>query len=186
MKTAILCILWGALAAAPGGSTAPRASFGSATPRPAARHDAATLLQAPDGTTISWDDLLRRYAGKVIYLDLWASWCGPCRHQASYFEALRTEFAKDSVVFLSVSIDADPQDWKDALGELGGTANAATFLLLDGHHSSLNAILHIKGVPRYALLDRSGRFVNKDAPFPSTQDAEASIRALVQNGDSKP
>jgi thiol-disulfide isomerase/thioredoxin len=145
-----------------------------------------STLQSPDGTRISWEDLLHRYTGKVIYLDLWASWCGPCRNQAPYYEALRAKFAQDSVVFLSISIDSDPQDWKDALGEQGTTPNHASFLLLDGHHSSLNSILHIDGVPRYALLDRSGRFVEKDAPFPSTPEAEAHLRALVHNGGNTP
>ena len=153
-------------------------------PRPAARA-AGTQLQTPDGSQVSLDDVLHRYAGKVIYLDVWASWCGPCRHQAPYLESLRTAFAKDSVVFLSISIDADPLDWKQAMTELGTAGSGTDFLLLDGHHSTLNNILHIKGVPRYALLDRNGRFVDKDAPFPSTDEAEARIRTLLRSGDSK-
>jgi thiol-disulfide isomerase/thioredoxin len=142
--------------------------------------DPGTTLQAPDGTKISWDDLVHRYAGKVIYLDIWASWCGPCRHEAPYFDALRTEFGKDSVVFLSVSIDADPQDWQGALNDLKQTGNPGNFLLLDGHHSSLNNNLHIKGVPRYALLDGKGNFVDKDAPFPSSGQVEGRIRTLLR------
>lgn len=136
-----------------------------------------STLQTREGTTISWDDLLHRYSGKVIYLDLWASWCGPCRHEAPYYDALRAKFAKDSVVFLSVSIDSDPADWKGAMND--GPRNPDSYLLLDGHNSSLNAILHIKGVPRYALLDRKGNFVDKDAPFPSTSEIEGRIRALM-------
>lgn len=178
MKTILCCLLLGAAPLARTPQTEPAATTGSATVAHAPRAS-ATTLQSPDGTRISWEDLLHRYTGKVIYLDLWASWCGPCRNQAPYYEALRAKFTQDSVVFLSISIDSDPQDWKDALGELGGAPNSATYLLLDGHHSSLNATLRIEGVPRYAILDRGGRFVEKDAPFPSTPEAEAHLRAVV-------
>ncbi|WP_134000061.1 TlpA family protein disulfide reductase [Dinghuibacter silviterrae] len=162
------------LIAATLGAAAPGAGVRSAVVPPAS----GTTLQSPDGTQISWDDLLHRYAGKVVYLDIWASWCGPCRHETPFYEALRAKFAKDPVVFLSISIDSDPEDWKGALGD--GQPNPDSFLLLDGHHSSLNAVLHINGVPRYALLDRSGRFVDKDAPFPSTDEIEGRIRKLVE------
>jgi thiol-disulfide isomerase/thioredoxin len=148
----------------------------AASPR---RHASATLLQSPSGVTTSWEDILHHYAGKVIYLDLWASWCGPCRHQEPFLEALRTEFKSDSIVFLSVSIDADPRDWQEALSEMGGH-DEATFLLLDGKHSELNSTLHIHGVPRFALLDRNGKFVDKDAPFPSNPEIEGRIRALLK------
>lgn len=172
MKTILLLTLI-ALAAPPRPGAKP------AAPEAAHTRVAVTQLQAPDGSQTTLDDVLHRYAGKVIYLDVWASWCGPCRHQAPYLESLRTAFAKDSVVFLSISIDADPADWKQAMTEIGAAGQGTDYLLIDGHHSSLNSILHITGVPRYALLDRSGRFVDKDAPFPSTDDAADHIKALL-------
>ena len=138
-----------------------------------------SILQTPGGQKIAWEDLLQRYHGKAVYLDLWASWCGPCREQTPYYESLREQFAKDSVVFLSISIDADPQDWQDALQALGLAGDVNAFLLLDGHHSSLNEILHIKGVPRYVLLDKNGKMTDKDAPFPSDPRIADRIRALL-------
>ena len=134
-----------------------------------------TILQSPDGHQIAWEDLLQQYRGKVVCLDIWASWCGPCREQSPYLETLKEAFAEDSVVFVSVSIDADPQDWKGALEK--GDPN--TFLLIDGHHSALNNALHIKGVPRYVLFDKAGKMINKDAPFPSDPQLAANIRALL-------
>ncbi|HTJ14707.1 MAG TPA: TlpA disulfide reductase family protein [Dinghuibacter sp.] len=185
MKT-ILLLSFIAITAAPRGAHLPVARVEASAAAPAgsaipAAAPAGTQLQAPDGSQTTLDDVLHRYAGKVIYLDVWASWCGPCRHQAPFLESLRTAFAKDSVVFLSISIDADPADWKQAMSELGATGSGTDFLLIDGHHSSLNNILHIKGVPRYALLDRSGHFVDKDAPFPSTDEAADHIKTLLQS-----
>jgi thiol-disulfide isomerase/thioredoxin len=154
------------------------ASVGKYTPLRS--HSSATsILQSPDGQQIVLEDLLHRYAGKVIYMDLWASWCGPCREQSPHYESLKEAFVKDSVVFLSISIDADPQDWKDALQSLGLTNDPHTFLLLDGHHSSLNNTLHITGVPRYVLFDKAGKMTDKDASFPSDPSTTAKIRALL-------
>jgi thiol-disulfide isomerase/thioredoxin len=162
------CPLFGARPAWPATLTQPHV-----TPAP-------TILQSPDGQKTTWEDLLHRYRGKVVYLDLWASWCGPCREQTPYYASLKGQFDKDSVVFLSVSIDAEPGDWQEALRSLGLQGDANTFLLLDGRHSALNNALHIKGVPRYALLDRNGNMTDKDAPFPSDPKIAARIRALMQ------
>ncbi len=139
----------------------------------------ATLLQTQDGRQVSWDDLMHRYTGKVVYVDIWASWCGPCRQQAPFYSALKEQFRKDSVVFLSISVDEAPQDWKDALQQLGTAGDTDNFLLLDGHHSGLNKTLHIKGIPRYVLVDKTGKMVDKDAPFPSDKIITGKIRSLL-------
>lgn len=138
-----------------------------------------TTLQGLDGNQISWDNLISRYKGKIVYVDIWASWCGPCRAQAPAYQALKTKFTADSVVFLSISIDAESNDWKDALSDLGEASDPNNFLLLDGHHSGLNATLHIKGVPRYVLIDKSGKMADKDAPFPSDVAIEGKVKGLL-------
>ena len=137
---------------------------------------APTMLQARDGQQIAWDDLLRQFTGKVVYVDIWASWCGPCRQQTPSYKTLKEQFGKDSVVFLSISIDDEAQDWKGALDQMGLGDDPYTYLLLDGRHSSLNSLLHIKGVPRYVLLDKTGKIVDKDAPFPPDARITESIR----------
>jgi thiol-disulfide isomerase/thioredoxin len=159
--------------------TCPGTTSAGYQPKPVCAPTPVTILQSPDGQKIAWEDLLHRYHGKAIYLDLWASWCGPCRQQNPYYEALKAQFARDSVVFLSISVDADPQDWQGALDAQGLNNDANVFLLLDGHHSSLNNILHIKGVPRYALLDKNGNITDKDAPFPSDPRIADRIRGLL-------
>lgn len=135
-----------------------------------------TMLQTRDGEQVSWDELVHHFSGKVVYVDIWASWCGPCREQTPSYEALKEKFSKDSVVFLNISIDDEAGDWKEALDQMGLGNDPHTYLLLEGRHSSLNSILHIKGVPRYVLLDKTGKIVDKDAPFPSDVRIIESIR----------
>jgi thiol-disulfide isomerase/thioredoxin len=158
----------------------PRSSATSASTVPATTESVPeTTLQGLNGNQVSWDNLIVSYKGKVVYVDIWASWCGPCRQQAPAYQALKTKFAADAVVFLSISVDAESKDWTDALTDLGEASDPNNFLLLDGHHSGLNATLHIKGIPRYVLIDKSGKMVNKDAPFPSDVAIEGIIKGML-------
>lgn len=181
MKTALLSILTAALLT---GATVP-GTIGAAADfslRRAKNTDTVSMLESPDGARVSWENLLHQYSGKVVYLDIWASWCGPCVHQVPFIESLKTRFSPDSVVFVSVSVDADPMDWREALAALQPGASQSSFLLLDGKHSSLNGLLHLKAIPRYVLLDRKGRLIDKNAPLPSSSETEGRIRTLLEKG----
>jgi thiol-disulfide isomerase/thioredoxin len=62
-----------------------------------------------DGQTISMDAL----QGKVVLLDFWATWCGPCREALPHIQKVAKKFQGEPLVILSVSLDADEQKWKD-------------------------------------------------------------------------
>jgi len=71
---------------------------------------AATTL---DGRRISLDDL----AGKVVLLDFWATWCGPCREALPHLQKIAKKFEGQPLVVLSVSLDADEVKWKDFIAK---------------------------------------------------------------------
>lgn len=60
---------------------------------------------------------LSEFFGKVIYIDVWASWCGPCRKEIPHIARHYTEYYKgnDKVMFLSISVDEDENAWKKAM-----------------------------------------------------------------------
>ncbi|HJX85041.1 MAG TPA: TlpA disulfide reductase family protein, partial [Candidatus Angelobacter sp.] len=62
-----------------------------------------------DGQHVSLDDL----KGKVVLIDFWATWCGPCREALPHMRAIARNFQGQPLVVLSVSLDSDPQKWKD-------------------------------------------------------------------------
>jgi len=62
-----------------------------------------------DGHQISMDDL----QGKVVLLDFWATWCGPCREALPHIQQVAKKFQGEPLVILSVSLDSDEQKWKD-------------------------------------------------------------------------
>jgi thiol-disulfide isomerase/thioredoxin len=62
-----------------------------------------------DGQRISMDDL----QGKVVLLDFWATWCGPCREALPHLQKVAKKFQGEPLVILSVSIDSEEQKWRD-------------------------------------------------------------------------
>jgi thiol-disulfide isomerase/thioredoxin len=55
--------------------------------------------------------------GKVVLLDFWATWCGPCREALPHIQNVAKKFRGQQLVILSVSLDADEQKWKDFIGK---------------------------------------------------------------------
>jgi len=66
-----------------------------------------------DGQRISMDDLL----GKVVLLDFWATWCGPCREAVPHIREIARKFQGEPLVILSVSLDSDEKKWKDFIAK---------------------------------------------------------------------
>ena len=70
-----------------------------------------------DGRRVSMDDL----KGKVVLLDFWATWCGPCREALPHMQKIAKKFEGEPLVVLSVSLDQDEQKWKEFIAKNGMT-----------------------------------------------------------------
>lgn len=149
------------------------------TPRSTSSFQAESQLQAPDGRKSTIEDIVRQCSGKVVCVDIWASWCGPCLQQGVYFQALRQTFSGQPVVFLSISIDTDPEAWQQCIEEHGWMTDPDTYILLDPRHSGLNARLNIRSIPRYIILDKTGRLVDANAPSPGDARLSDKIQQLL-------
>ncbi len=121
-----------------------------------------------NGESVTLDD----FKGKVIYLDVWASWCGPCRAEFPFSRQLHerlTKKQKEQVVFLYLSIDDTEAAWKKALntlqlpGEQGWSKG--------GWLSRTAKYFDIKSIPRYILINKTGQVADSDAKRPSMADA---------------
>jgi peroxiredoxin len=116
------------------------------------------------------------FKGKIVYMDIWATWCGPCRGEIPYAEKLGEEMRDEDVVFLCVSIDADEDAWKKFVKkkEMHGV-----HVISKGEFDSPIATLYgVTGIPNYVLIDREGKIVNSNASRPS-MGAKEEIEALL-------
>ncbi|RPD39930.1 TlpA family protein disulfide reductase [Chitinophaga barathri] len=124
-----------------------------------------------DGKNISLSD----FKGKVVLVDVWATWCGPCKGEIPHLKKLEKEMHGKDVLFLSVSVDElkDHQKWKDFIKseELGGVQ------LFASGWSDIAKFYSIKGIPRFMVFDKQGNIVSTDAPRPSNKELKLLLES---------
>lgn len=134
-------------------------------------------MQGLKGKEISLAD----FRGKVIYVDFWASWCGPCREQFPFSKRLHDQLSdkqKKEVVFLYISIDNTEEIWKKALNSLQLEGEHA--LSPGGWNSFVAKYYKINSIPRYLLIDKKGNVVDQDAKRPSDDSTIQDILKLLE------
>ena len=114
---------------------------------------------------------LSSFRGRLVYIDVWATWCGPCIAEIPSLERLQKDYENKDIVFLSVSVDTDKEAWEKMLTEdqLGGVQ-----LWADGW-SQITKSYAIFGIPRFMLVDKSGELIAVDAPRPSSNEIRSMI-----------
>ncbi len=113
-----------------------------------------------NGKNISSSDFI----GKYVYIDVWASWCGPCKDEIPFLEALKKKLAGKNIVFISISVDDNIEDWKNSLKKESATGIQ---LYAEGWDNVLCKHFKINSIPRFILLDREGNIIKSDADRPS-------------------
>lgn len=108
---------------------------------------------------------LASFKGKVVLLDIWATWCGPCKVEIPHLKALEEEMKGKDVAIVSISVDEekDKEKWKKFIvdQQLGGTQ------LYAKGWSDITKFYQITGIPRFLLFDKDGKLITHDAPRPS-------------------
>ncbi len=132
------------------------------------------VFENPEGEPVP----LSKFSGKYVYIDVWATWCGPCKREIPSLEVLQEEFKGEDVVFLSVSVDDGRKEWKDFLteNELGGVQVYAP----RAWQSDLATYYNIKAIPRFLLIDPEGKIVSATATRPSNPETKEQLEALLE------
>jgi thiol-disulfide isomerase/thioredoxin len=106
-----------------------------------------------------------QFRGKVIFIDLWATWCGPCLKEMPYLDTLRRRYGNNpEIVFLSVSIDENKELWKNFLQKR--KPNGLQLISSRGALKDYNVL----GIPRTIIIDRNFVVAAMNGPLPSSLD----------------
>ncbi len=129
-----------------------------------------------DGKAMKLSDL----KGKVVYLDFWASWCGPCKGEMPFAKKVEEKYKDKDVVFLYVSIDADDAAWKSAMQKMQ-IDGVNTRDDGGGWDGAIAKQYDIRSIPAYFLIDKEGNYAVDNAPRPSsTGDLTNTIDKLLR------
>lgn len=127
-----------------------------------------------NGKKVSLDDL----KGKVVYVDIWATWCAPCKFEIPYLKELNAAYANADLAIVSLSIDEpeNKEKWLQMVKdeELKGIQLWAD----DAQNSEFLTAYGVQGIPRFILIDKEGKIVDANAPRPSDPKLKAMLKSL--------
>lgn len=136
-------------------------------------------MPAPDFSATQLDGNAFRLSdlkGKVVYLDIWAVWCGPCRAEIPFAEKIKSHYAKtNDIVFLNVSVDSQKEIWKEFLDKNPDFKGLHVNDPGD-FDAEIAKIYKVGGIPKYMVIDRAGKIFSTDAYRPS--DGEKLTKQL--------
>ena len=129
------------------------------------------------GKNISLESL----KGKLVYVDVWATWCGPCKAQIPFLKQLEENYREEDIAFVSLSIDQlkNISKWKDMIvdKELEGIQIIAD----KAWRSKFVTDYVIEGIPRFILIDKDGNLMNPMAPRPAIYvEGEMQLNEEIQ------
>lgn len=128
-------------------------------------------LNTPDGKSVQLSSLLN---GKFTYIDVWATWCGPCVREIPYLEQLVKKFTgNDKLQFISISLDENTKAWKDKLAK--DKPQWAQFILTPENNQKFSKEWGITGIPRFIMIDAKGNIFSSDASRPSDEKTAKTL-----------
>ena len=153
----------------------PFAAFGVTHVTPGAQ-ETAFDLKALGGATLGSQEL----AGKVVVLNFWATWCGPCKEEMPSLARLQSQFDPAQVRVVTVTTDLYPQGIKQFLDHLG-----INLPVLFDEDQELSRRFMVRGLPTTVLIGRDGHAIGR-AVGPRSWDSRDSIALLRQVLDHQP
>lgn len=117
---------------------------------------------------------LKDFRGKYVYVDVWATWCGPCREEIPLLKELHEKFKDRNIEIISISIDKDKDAWEKMVKEEGLTGLQ---LYEQREEGDILEGYHIKYIPRFILIDTEGMIINANAKRP-TENVETILMDL--------
>ncbi len=129
-------------------------------------------LEDVNGKMVNLND----FAGKYVYIDFWATWCGPCREELPHMQRLIEAFTGTNIAFVGISLDSSKEAWSKVVKDekMGGIQ------LYGGAENEFAKSLRVSGIPRFVLLDTEGKIVEANMSRPSEEKTLEYLGMLAE------
>lgn len=135
-------------------------------------------LNSIEGTQISLESM----KGKYLFVDIWATWCGPCLQQLPAMKELEQKYEGQNIEFVSISVDkdADKAKWAKMIEvrEMGGTQ------LFAGKQTSFSRDYEVSSIPKFLIIGKEGEIINENPPRPMdymTRQVNQELITMIDN-----
>jgi peroxiredoxin len=153
---------------------APKPNVGLTAALPTMGVAPAWKLQDVNGNVVTSD----QFKGKVVVLDFWATWCGPCKMEIPGYTDLQRKYGKDDLVIVGLSVD----DGTGAAGKVKEFASkfGINYQMLMADEAVQSAFGGVEAIPTTFLIDRNGQIRNRKVGVEPTAEYEKKILAVLK------
>ncbi len=152
-----------------------------------AKKNTAAGKQCPDVTFSDINGVshkLSEFFGKVIFIDLWATWCGPCCAEIPYMEKMVEHYKDDDrIQFVSISLDRDRKAWEDKVKE--DKPAWPQFNASREEDKLISSQWGVASIPRFLIINADSTICNNDAFRPSSDDFIEKMDAILESNYKK-
>ena len=133
-----------------------------------------------DVSTVSDDKVMEaiisKYKGKVVLVDLWATWCAPCLQAMKQFRDIKGDYRDKDVVFVYITNGSSPKKlWES---KIQGIGSEHYYLTADQWYYMMDHF-GFEGIPSYLLFNREGTMINRFTAFPGNDKVKVMIDDLL-------
>lgn len=136
------------------------------------------VLRDLHGQKTTLENLLKKHNDKIIYIDFWASWCGPCRTMMPESKKLHEEFNNGKVLFIYLALWDKEKEWKAACEEENLYENS--YRIENSKSSTFITKMGMNRIPHYMLYGKEGQLYQQNAPHPNTKEIRRLLKDLTK------
>lgn len=128
------------------------------------------LIEAKNADSL-WLELTRPYRGKILYVDFWGTWCGPCKMEMEYVADLKKQFIGKDVMFMYLANRSSEESWKNVIKNYSLTGeNVVHYRLPDEQQAMIERRFGVNSFPTYMIVDKNGNIIDTKPPRPSQKE----------------